>query len=65
MTLDYKGEVTGSRSCCTNSDEAALIAARLWLGSYPAVEVWRGPTAIAIISGAFRPDSGISAVEAE
>jgi hypothetical protein len=65
LTLDSKGDVTGSRSCYANSDEAASIAARLWLGSHPAVEVWKGPTAIATISGAFRTGSGVSSSEAE
>jgi len=35
--------VVGSRICDAATDEAALAAARSWLGAVRAVEVWQGP----------------------
>lgn len=42
LLVDELDEVVGSRACDAATDEAALVAARSWLGAVRAVEVWQG-----------------------
>lgn len=50
LKLNSAGEVTGSCTYNADSDEAALMAARAWLATCSAVEVWKGMARVAIMT---------------
>lgn len=50
LMLDSKRDVIGFGWSMADSDEAALLAARAWLGKHPAVEVWKGPRVVAVLT---------------
>ena len=57
LMLDPADEVVSSGVCHADTDEAALDAARAWLGKHPAVEVWRGPNLLATVTSKGRAAS--------
>lgn len=50
LMLDNANEVISSGACDADTDEAAMAAARVWLGKHSAVEVWKGPNLVATVT---------------
>jgi hypothetical protein len=57
LMLDDANEVISSGACNADTDEAAIAAARAWLGKHPTVEVWKGPNLVATVT---RPGTAAS-----